>query len=134
MCPNKKLLLERINKIVLLLILVGWPVTLITGCIILKMFGDNYPFDLYLIILFATVGICISVDKLYGQLFSSTGEGGIKITSFAAIILALVNILLNFLLIPLLGLKGAVIATIISYLFSINIMLLSRKYILFMEG
>ncbi len=127
MCTNKKLLLERINKIILLLILIGWPLILITGCIILKMYGDNYPFDLYLIILFATAGICISADKLYGQLFCSTGEGGIKITSFAAIILALVNLLLNFLLIPLIGLKGAVIATIISYLFSISIMLLNRK-------
>lgn len=124
MCSNKEVLFKRINKIVILLILFGWPLAIGTGCVILKLYGGSYPFDLSLTLLFAIAGICISVDQLYGQLLSSVGEKGAKITSFGAIVLALVNVLLNLLLIPHIGLRGAIIATIVAYLSSIGIMLL----------
>lgn len=127
MCSNKEVLFNRINKVVILSIIFGWPLTIGTGCVILKLYGGSYPFDLSLTLLFATAGICISVDKLYGQLLNSVGVKGVKITSFGAIVLALVNILLNFLLVPYIGLRGAIIATIIAYLSSISIMLLKRK-------
>lgn len=127
MCPNKEILFKRINKVVILLIIVGWPLAICTGCVILKLYGGSYPFDLSLTLLFTTAGICISIDKLYGQLLSSVGVKGIKITSFGAIVLALVNVLLNLLLIPHIGLRGAIIATIIGYLSSIGIMLVKWK-------
>jgi O-antigen/teichoic acid export membrane protein len=75
-------------------------------------------------VLFATAGICITVDQLYGQLVCSLGIHGAKLESYAAMVLAGVNIILSLLLIPRIGLAGAVIATIISYLFSIGIMLI----------
>jgi len=127
MCSNKEVLFKRINKIVFLLILFGWPLAVSTGCVILKLYGGSYPFDLSLTLLFAIAGICISVDQLYGQLLSSVGEKGAKITSFGAIVLALVNVLLNLLLIPHIGLRGAIIATIVAYLSSIGIMLQKWK-------
>lgn len=126
MCSDKGMLLKRINKIIILIILVGWPFVFVTGYIILKLYGGSYPFDLPLALLFATAGICISVDHLYGDLFNSVGIHGVKITSFAAIVLALVNLLLNFLLIPQIGLRGAIIATTIGYLCSIGIMFYKR--------
>lgn len=127
MYPNKEILFKRINKIVILLIIFGWPLAIVAGLVIFKLYGESYPFDLSLTLLFATAGICISIDKLYGQLLNSVGVKGVKITSFGAIVLALVNILLNFLLIPHIGLRGAIIATIIAYLSSISIMLLKWK-------
>jgi len=127
MCLDKGMLFRRINKIVILLIIIGWPLSLVSGYIILKMYGTEYPFDLPLTLLFATGGICIAVDQLYGQLVCSVGVNGIKIESYAAVVLAGVNVILNFLLIPVIGLAGAVVATIISYLFSISIMLIKWK-------
>jgi O-antigen/teichoic acid export membrane protein len=127
MCSNKDILFKRINKIVILLVILGWPLAIGTGCVILKLYGGSYPFDLSLTLLFATAGICISIDKLYGQLLSSVGVKGAKITSFGAIVLALVNVILNFLLIPYIGINGAIIATIVAYLSSIGVMLLKWK-------
>jgi O-antigen/teichoic acid export membrane protein len=121
MCPDKKMLYNKIRKIIIPLIVIGWPITFVTGCIILKLYGEKYPFDLSLALLFATSGICISIDQLYGQLLNSGGINGVKVTSFGAIVLAIVNMILNFMLIPVIGMNGAVIATIIGYLFSIGI-------------
>jgi O-antigen/teichoic acid export membrane protein len=127
MCSDKMMLFKRIKKITILVIICGWPIAVSTGYVILKFYGGSYPFDLSLTLLFATAGLCIAIDKLYGQLLSSGGINGIKVTSFAAIVLALVNVLLNILLIPQFGLNGAVTATIVGYLSSISIMLLNRK-------
>jgi O-antigen/teichoic acid export membrane protein len=124
MCQDKGMLFKRINKIVLLLIVFGWPFVLVSGYIILKMYGTAYPFNLPLSLLFATAGICTTVEQLYGQLVCSVGVNGAKIESYATVILAVLNVILNFLLIPILGLTGAILATIISYLFAIGIMVL----------
>jgi O-antigen/teichoic acid export membrane protein len=123
MCLDKGMLFRRINKIVILLIIFGWPFALVSGYILLKMYGTAYPFNLPLSLLFATAGICITIEQLYGQLVCSVGINGAKIESYAVVVLAGTNVILNFLLIPILGLAGAIIATIISYLFAIGILL-----------
>jgi O-antigen/teichoic acid export membrane protein len=122
MCQDKGMLFKRIHKIVILFIVFGWPFALISGYIILKMYGNAYPFDLPLTLLSATAGVCISIDMLYGQLLNSVSVKGVKITSYAAVVLAVVSVILSFLLIPIIGLAGAMVATIISYAFSIVIM------------
>jgi len=124
MCQDKRMLFKRINKIVIVFIVGGWPFALISGYIILQMYGKAYPFDLPLTLLSATAGVCISVDMLYGQLLCSASLQGVKITSYAAVVLAVVNVILNFLLIPIIGLAGAIVATIISYTVCIGIMVL----------
>jgi O-antigen/teichoic acid export membrane protein len=124
MCQDKGMLFNRINKIAMVTIVMGFPFATVTGYIILKMYGSAYPFDLPLMVLSAISGICISVDLLYGQLLNSVGVGGVKISSFAAIILAVVCVILSFLLIPIWGLAGAMVATIIAYTVSIVIMII----------
>jgi O-antigen/teichoic acid export membrane protein len=122
MCQDKGMLFKKINKIVILSILFGWPIALISGYIILKMYGDAYPFDLPLTLLSATAGVCISIDMLYGQLLNSVSVNGAKITSYAAVVLAVVTVILNFLLIPIIGIAGVFVSTIISYAVSVGIM------------
>jgi len=51
------------------------------------------------------------------------GVAGVKITSYAAVVLAVLSVLLSFLFIPVFGLSGAMAATIISYASGIGIML-----------
>jgi len=123
MSQDKRMLFKRINKIAILFIIFGLPFAVISGYVILKMYGSAYPLDLPLVVLSATSGICISVDQLYGQLLNSVSVGGVKISSYAAIILAVVCVILSFLLIPVSGLAGAMVATIIAYAVSIVIMI-----------
>jgi len=65
---------------------------------------------------------------------NAVGRKGIRLTSLAAIVITLANISLNILLIPLMGIKGAIIATIISYFLSFIIILSKKKYFYFPEA
>jgi O-antigen/teichoic acid export membrane protein len=125
---NKDIIFKRITKILPLFLLISFPVLIISGFIILFFYGNKYPFDLKLASLFAIAGICIFTEGIYGQLMNSVGKKGIRLTSFAAILMALTNISLNIYLIPLIGLEGAVIATIVSYTISIIIILSRKRY------
>ena len=111
------------------MIVLGLPVTIGLGSIILTtLYGGEYTFNLKLALLFGIAGICMCIDKLYGTLMTSVGVKGIRITSFAAILLAVTNISLNIWLIPLIGIEGAIIATILSYMVSIGIIISKRSY------
>jgi O-antigen/teichoic acid export membrane protein len=125
---DKRTIFKRINRIIPYIITIGFPVLMVLGIIILKLYGPQYPLDVRLVILFSIAGICISIDSTYAWLMSAVGIKGIKIVSVAAVIVAVVNILLNLWLIPLIGIEGGAIAIIISYLFSIGIILSKRKY------
>jgi O-antigen/teichoic acid export membrane protein len=126
-CIDKEMLFKRINKIVIVVLLLGWPLALVSGYIILTMYGAAYSFDILLALLFATAAVCVSVEQLYAQLVCSIGVRGAKIESYAVVTVAIVNVILNFLLIPIIGIAGAVVATIISYLFSIGILVIKGR-------
>jgi O-antigen/teichoic acid export membrane protein len=126
---KKDIILKRINRIIPFIIIIGVPFTIGLGLVILSLYGGKYPFDFRLALLFGIVTICFIFDKIYGTLLDSVGIKGKRIVSIASIILAIANISLNFLLIPLIGLEGAVIATIISYSLSIGIMFSRIRYI-----
>jgi O-antigen/teichoic acid export membrane protein len=126
--PNKVIIYKKINKFIPFLIIISLPFMIFSGFIILKLYGSQYPFDLNLAILFGIVGIFITIDKFYGLLMDSTGKKGKRIVSIAAIVLAISDVFLNIWLIPLLGIEGAVIAAIFSYLLSILIIISKRKY------
>jgi len=125
---DKHAIFKKINKLVPYLIAFGLPLAVGSGFIILKLYGPKYPFDLKLASLCGLAGICISVDSIYGWLMNAVGMEGVKITSKAAVVLALVNIILNITLIQLIGIEGAIISTIVSYIISIYIVLSKRKY------
>jgi len=125
---HKDIIFKKITRILPLFLLISYPIIIIVGFIILYLYGGRYPFDLKIASLFAIVTILIFTEGLYGQLMNSVGKKGIRVTSFAAIFMALTNIFLNICLIPLIGLEGAVIATIFSYLVSIIIILSKKRY------
>jgi O-antigen/teichoic acid export membrane protein len=129
MCENKKSLLNKVNKSIFYLIAIGLPCSIISGLIIFKIYGDAYTLDPKLVLLFGISGICISIEGLYKQLMNSIGIKGIKIVTFADVMMALINVLFNLLLIPKIGIEGAAIATISSYCIAIIIIFSKRKYI-----
>lgn len=127
---NKRILLNRLNKLIVYLILFGFPFILFFEFVILKLYGHEYPFSLELAFFFAIAAILTCINSIYGWLMNAIGTQGIKIASFAAIMIGLVNLFLNFWLIPLIGVKGAIIALIISYIIGIGIVVSRFNYIL----
>ena len=97
----------------------GSLLALLSHWIIITLFGDNFvesilPF-LYLIpgvIIFST-GRVLANDFI--------GRGFPEINTYIAMVIALSNFILNLWLIPLYGIKGAAIATSISYTFDVII-------------
>ena len=128
-CQNKIAIFNKINKVLPYLIIFGFPSAIASGFVILKLYGPLYPFDLKLALLCGIAGICISIDSIYGWLMNAVGRQGVRITSTAAASVAFSNIILNIWLIPIIGLEGAVIATIVSYILSIIILVSKREYL-----
>jgi O-antigen/teichoic acid export membrane protein len=124
---NKYIIFKRINTIVPYIIIIGLPFTLTSQFIILTLYGSGYQFDLILMILFGLAAIIIFLNSCYVWLMASVGIDGIKITSLGAIITAVMNIVLNIMFIPVIGLRGAIIATIISYIVFTLIIFLKRS-------
>jgi O-antigen/teichoic acid export membrane protein len=121
---DKRSLFDKIHKSIPYLVLFGLPFTFFSEFIILKLYGDNYPIELLLIILFGIAAILLSINSLYAWTLNSAGTQGLKITCLGAVTLAVINIILNVLLIPIIGMVGAISSTIIAT--SISILLISH--------
>lgn len=121
---DKSSLFDKIHKSIPYLVIFGLPFTFFSEFIILKLYGENYPIELLLIILFGIAAILLSINSLYAWTLNSAGTQGLKITCLGAVTLAVINIILNVLLIPIIGMVGAISSTIIAT--SISILLISH--------
>lgn len=119
---------KKINRVIPYIVILIFPLIILAQFIMFKLYGPQYSFDIRISLLFSLAGITIFIECIYGWLMNSTGLTGVKVTSLAAIIIAVSSILLNFLLIPILGISGAVIAIIISYILSIIIIISKKRY------
>jgi O-antigen/teichoic acid export membrane protein len=128
---NKGTIFVRINKLIPFLISLGIPFLIICEYIVLKLYGASYSLNIFWMLFFSVTSICVIVDGLYGWLLQAIGLQGIKITSIAAVVIAVVNTGLNLILIPKFGIAGAIICLMISYIISIIIKLtFGRNYLL----
>jgi O-antigen/teichoic acid export membrane protein len=125
---NKTEIYSRLNKIVPVLTILAFPSIIVFGFVIITFYGTEYPFNLSLALLFGIAAIVIFVDGVYVWLMNAVGNRGVKVSSFAAVTLAVINVTLNFILIPLMGLYGAITAKIIAYIISLSIVLSKRRY------
>jgi O-antigen/teichoic acid export membrane protein len=124
---NKRALFDKTDKVIKYVALLAFVVSVGSGFVTLKMYGSEYPFDLKLALLFGAASVCVSLNQIYVWLLNAVGREGAKITSSAAIIMALSNIILNVWLIPRVGLDGGVVAIIASYAIAILIIQHKRK-------
>jgi len=122
---DKKSLYMKLKKITPYLFVLGIPGVLIGEFLILKLFGPAYPIDVPLMIIFAVAAVLTSLYQIFGCFFTSNSLKGIKLISTSSLIIALMNIILNIILIPIIGLDGAIGATAIS--FAIGLFLLCRN-------
>ena len=105
----------------------GGILSLFSHWIILILFGDEFA-ECILPFLYLMPGIIIfSLGRVLANDF--IGRGYPEINTYIALLIALSNLMLNLWLIPLHGIKGAAIATSISYTFDVIIksVVFSRK-------
>jgi len=125
---NKEKIFNKIKKIIPYLIAIGIPFVFVCELVILKFYGKSYPLNFQLMILFAATSVLIVCYGLYDWTFCSQGIKGVKLVTMSSITIAIINIILNILLIPRYQLFGAILATTISFIIGIIILsILKRK-------
>jgi len=116
--------LKKLKKIIPFLFLIGVPMLLIMQFVAFKIYGSQYPMNFYLMILFALSSVLISIYGLYCWFFYSTGVAGAKRVAVFTTIIFICNFLLNFYLVPIFFIWGAIIATCSTYIIGILCLLL----------
>lgn len=131
---NKQMIWLKLNKLIRYLIILGVPSIVMIEYVILTCFGNSYPIDFRLMFIFAVTATAATCYRLYSWLFNSIGKKGVKETFKGTIAIAVANIILNILLIPVLGLYGAVGATLIAYFIGIYLLIIRKKDITTIEN
>jgi O-antigen/teichoic acid export membrane protein len=127
---DKRPLLHRINRLVPLIIVLGIPLIMGVGYLILLFYGKEYPFNILWLALFATSAILFVIRVFYASLLTSEGPRGAFLSSIASVATAVVNFGLNLLLVPAIGIPGAMVAAIAGYLAGIVVLLWrGRQYL-----
>ncbi|GEM_PF-82905 len=112
---QKELILKKIKKITPILFLVGTPILFAVQLVALNIYGDKYPLNFGLMLLFGFSATLICIYGIYSWFFYSIGISGVKKVTILTIFILIADILLNFYLVPLLFLWGAILATLLTY-------------------
>lgn len=106
---------KKLDKLLLFAVPV---VTILTPLIMyVVLFLYNYPFNILTTLIFSLITAINLLSIMYVSLLNAQGEKQIKKMTVGFIFAFLLNIALNAVLIPSLGINGAAIATGISFLF-----------------
>ncbi len=116
---EKNLIYRKLNQLAPYLLIFGIPGTLLSEFVILQFFGKEYPINPWLMILFAVAAVLVTWYTILAWFFNAEGVNGARITVTGTMIIAVTNIVINLLLIPRIGLYGAIGATIISFTFGL---------------
>lgn len=116
---GKKLLYHKLTKTIPFIIIFGIPGVLIGEFIIIQLFGKEYPIDFTLMVLFAITAVLAIWYSILAWFFSSDGINGARLAVIGTLLIAMVNLLLNIILIPHIGLYGAIIAS--SFAFTLGL-------------
>ncbi len=127
---NKMGIFNKVNKLIPLLFTVAIIPVVVGGFFILALYGKDYPFNLQWGILFGILAMLMCLAGMYGAMMGSVGRRGVRVTTIAGIALMMVNIALDLLLIPRLGIAGAAISLIVAYIVNIIIVFQYQHYFL----
>lgn len=116
---DKKSILHKINLGIRYVVILAIPCLFLSQYVILKLYGSEYPIDIGLILLFILTSILFVCNEVYVWFFNSLGINGVKLTLISALTIAIFDIFLNILLIPIFGLYGAIEATALAYIFGL---------------
>jgi O-antigen/teichoic acid export membrane protein len=102
------------------------PLIVCAEVIAFVLYGHQYAFSLQLSLFFALAATVYVVFLSYTWLATSVGASGAKMSTVCNVLARLVLICLNVVLIPRIGILGAAITLIFSYLVP-TVFLYSRK-------
>lgn len=94
-------------------ILIGILLSIFSKQLMYVLYGEGFVGGAEVLIILAWTGIFVSLNTVSGRWLIS--EGLVKLALFRNLIGAALNILLNLLLIPRMGIVGAAVSTLISY-------------------
>ena len=108
-------MLKKLDKIAI----IGFIITIIFVPILTRIiiFLYDYEFILTTSLLFALATGASVFLVLYSALLSAQGKESVKKTTIGLVAAFILNIPINYFLIPIIGINGAIIATTISFLF-----------------
>lgn len=116
---DKSSIFQKVTKLISLIVFFGIPLTFISQNLILRIYGDQYLLSYMMMFLFAIASVLTASYMVYIWTLNATGVEGAKLNLIGNGLIALSNITLNILLIPIIGLNGAIIATIVAYILGI---------------
>jgi O-antigen/teichoic acid export membrane protein len=123
---DKLALLLKINKVTPYLAIVLVPLIVCAEVIAFVLYGHQYAFSLQLSFFFALAATVYVVFLSYTWLAASVGATGAKMSTVCNVLALLVLIGLDIVLVPRIGILGAAITLIFSYLVP-TVFLYSRK-------
>lgn len=106
--------------------LVVFSISLVTTALIIKLFGDQYPLDLLLVLYFSINIAIVVVTKVYSWFIAVDSLEGVKFISTQTVLAAVANLGLNILIIPIFGIAGAIWVNILCQVY----ILISSNYYL----
>jgi len=126
---SEKLYYERLQKLydlmVWLAIGIALPIMLLSNNIIKLLFGIQYQEAAGVLRIYVWAGVFVFLGVASSQYLIA--ENYTKISFLNSLTGAIVNVILNITLIPKFGIKGAAIATVISYFVSVFLIILIPK-------
>ena len=126
---DKWIIFGKINRLIPYLFGLGIPVIYILEYVVLKIYGNHYPINFVTMLLFSISSVLMVCYGLFDLTFASEGIKGMKLDNIGNISTAITNVGLSIYLIPRLGLNGAAIALIMSFLVGICCLYMLRRRI-----
>jgi O-antigen/teichoic acid export membrane protein len=127
---DKKMYFDRLKKLYLFLggtaFLIAIPMTILAPWIIRILFGMQYMASVPILQIYVWSGIGLFLSTAITQYF--TTENYLRTIFYYNLLAITINVILNFILIPTVGLTGAAWATLISYSIGPIIILVSDQF------
>jgi O-antigen/teichoic acid export membrane protein len=114
-------------RVIPYMIIGGVPFIIFCEVVIIRLYGTGYPLYLDLVLLFALAGICQSIQHLYGWILNSDNGVGVKISTGGVVVMVVLDTCLNIVLIPAMGIRGAVIALMLSHMVTFLFLITFKK-------
>jgi len=115
---SQEIYYARLQKLydlmVWLAIAIALPVTFLGGAFIKLLYGEAYGMADTVLVIHVWSGVFVSLGLVFGKYL--TNEGLTKVSFYRSLSGAIVNIVLNYLLIPYYGIEGAAMATLFGQL------------------
>lgn len=121
----KESLLSFYVLMIRLSLIVAIPFTILAPLLIDFLFGDDYVGSVAILRVHIWASVAVFLGVASSQYF--TAEGQQKMSLYRTLMGLIVNVVLNFLLIPMYGAMGAAIATLLSYFVATFSMIVTRN-------